>query len=111
MYTSSHAIVMCEPMLNEAVVKLSPTASPRLSEVKNVAEHRHRQHDHRHRPQERQVDGGHDPHADVTRDGREVAVREVDHLHHAEQQREPAREQRVQAAGQDALDDGVNPGH
>ncbi len=146
MYTSSQAIVICEPIENEAVVKLSPTASPRLSEVKNcsrpfsitidrpkvtisvvssprlsaawmsgplqhVAEHRHRQHDDRHRPQERHVDGRDDPDADVPGDGREVAVGQVDHLHHAEQEREPAREQRVEAAGQDALDDGVDPGH
>ena len=42
---------------------------------------------------------------------REVAVGEVDDPHHAEHQREPAREQRVEAAEQDALDDVVDPGH
>ena len=52
-----------------------------------------------------------DPDADVPGDDGEVAVREVDHLHDAEHQRQAAREQRVQAAGQHALDDGVNPGH
>ncbi len=36
---------------------------------------------------------------------RQVAVGEVDEAHHAERQREPGGEQRVEAAEQDALDD------
>ena len=54
---------------------------------------------------------GDDPDPEVPGHDREVAVREVDHLHHAEHQGQAGREQRVQAAGQDALDDGVSPGH
>ena len=41
----------------------------------------------------------------------EVAVRQVDDLHDPEHQRQPAGEQRVEAADQDSLDDGVDPGH
>src|SRR5947209_15940960 len=54
---------------------------------------------------------GDDAERDVGADHREVAVREVDDLHDPEHEREPAGEQRVQSAGQDALDDGVDPGH
>src|SRR5262249_31247408 len=42
---------------------------------------------------------------------RERAVREVDDPHHAVHEREPRREQRVQAAEQDSLDDGIYPAH
>ena len=42
---------------------------------------------------------------------RDVAVGQVDDPHHAEHQRQPAREQRVQPAEEDALDDRVDPGH
>ncbi len=38
-------------------------------------------------------------------------MRQVDDLHDPEHQRQPAREQRVQAAGEHPLDDGVYPGH
>src|SRR5215813_11481975 len=41
----------------------------------------------------------------------QVAVREVDHLHDPEHQRQAAGEQRVEPARQDALDDGVDPVH
>ena len=54
---------------------------------------------------------GDDADRDVARDHGEVAVREVDDLHHPEHQRQPAGEQRVQPAGQHPLDDGVHPGH
>ena len=50
--------------------------------------------------------GGHERGED-----RQVAVSQVDQPHHAEHQREPAGEQRVEPAGQDALDDGVDPCH
>src|SRR6478735_2180719 len=42
---------------------------------------------------------------------RQVAVGQVDDLHHAEHQRQPAGEQRVETADQDPLDDRVNPAH
>src|SRR5439155_22997096 len=41
----------------------------------------------------------------------QVAVREVDDLHHAEQERETGRGQSVEATEQDPLDDRVGPGH
>ena len=42
---------------------------------------------------------------------REVAVREVDDAHDAEEQRQAAGEERVEAADEDPLDNGVHPVH
>ena len=47
----------------------------------------------------------------VRADERERSVREVDDPHHPEHQREAGREQRVEPAEQDPVDDGVDPGH
>ena len=79
--------------------------------LQHVAEHRHHRHHDEEGPQHGDVGDGDDADRDVARDHREVAVREVHDLHHAEHQRQPAGEQRVQPAGQHPLDDGVYPGH
>ncbi len=52
------------------------------------------------------------PHERQDREGRqhdEVAMREIDQPHDAEDQRQAGGEQRIEAAEQDALDDGVEP--
>ncbi|MCY1365483.1 hypothetical protein D9M69_523290 [compost metagenome] len=48
---------------------------------------------------------------EVRREHHELAVREVDHAHHAEDQRQAQAEERVQAAEQHAVDEGFEPGH
>src|SRR5260370_11091679 len=79
--------------------------------LEHVAEHGHdRHHDHE-RPEHRDVGDRDDAERDVAADYREVAVRQVDDLHDPEHEREAAGEQRVQAAGQDPLDDVVDPDH
>ena len=53
----------------------------------------------------------HEPHGEVRGDDRQVAVRQVDDPHRAEQQRQAAGEQRVEPAEQDPLDDAFDPVH
>ena len=53
--------------------------------------------------------GQHEPEVGATHG--QVAVGQVDDPHHAERQREPAGDERVLAAEQQALDDRVDPGH
>ena len=79
--------------------------------LQHVAEQRHHRHHDEEGPEHGDVGDGDDADRDVARDHREVAVREVDDLHHPEHQRQPAGEQRVEPAGQHPLDDGVHPGH
>src|SRR5208337_1331812 len=79
--------------------------------LQHVAEQRHQRHHDHEGPQHRDVGDRDDADRDVPSDDREVAVRQVDDLHDPEHQREPAREQRIEAADQDSLDDGVDPGH
>ena len=79
--------------------------------LQHVAQHRHQRHHDHEGPQHRDVGDRDDADRDVAADDRQVAVRQVDHLHDPEHQREPAGEQRVQAADQDPLDDVVDPDH
>ncbi len=53
---------------------------------------------------------GGDQHHERAQQG-QIAVSQVDDPHHAEHQREPAGEEGIEPAEQDALDDRVDPGH
>jgi hypothetical protein len=79
--------------------------------LKRVADHGHHRHHHAEREQriEAELLDAHD--GEEGGQDAEVAVREVHQPHHAEDQREPGGEERVEAAEQDALHDAVEPRH
>ena len=77
----------------------------------DVAEDQEQRQDEQERPDDRDVEHGRQLHGEERGDDRQVAVRQVDHLHRAEQEREAAREQREEPADEDALDDRVDPAH
>ena len=135
----SQAMVICDPIENDAVVNESPTPRPRLLAVKNccrpfsmmidrpnvtisvvsspldradwMTERCHQRYHDDEGQEHGNVRDGDDADRKIARQHGKVAVREVHDLHHAEHQRQPAGEQRVQPADQDPLDDGVYPGH
>ncbi len=81
------------------------------ADLKREARCRHRRHDEKQgQPGAQPCVVGQEQRAVSTED-REIAVREVDEPHHAEDQRKTRGEQRVEPTDEDALDDGVDPGH
>ena len=79
--------------------------------LQRVADPRHHRHDDD--QADERMHAGAVEHGETEEGGEhdQVAVRDVDQPHHAEDQREPGREQRVEPAQQHALDDGVEPLH
>ena len=76
-----------------------------------VAEHREDRRHEQQRPQRVRVHARQQRDRDVRAEYGEVAVREVDDTDDAEQQRQPAGEQREQPAQHQPLDDRVHPDH
>jgi hypothetical protein len=79
--------------------------------LQHVAEQEHRGEDGQEGEERRGVPVLEQQEDEIRAEHREIAVREVDDPHQAEHQREPAGEQPVEAAEQDALDDVVDPDH
>jgi hypothetical protein len=73
-------------------------------------------HEHHHHDQQRGHDQGNAEHRgdaehQIGREQDQVAMREIDQPHDAEDQRQPQRKQRIDAAKQHALDHGVQSDH
>ena len=86
--------------------RLTSTACRREAEHEGDQGHRYDEH----QGVKSRDDGG-EGHADECAQDDELAVRQVDHAHHADDEGEADPEQAVEAAVQDAVDDRFEPDH
>ena len=98
----------------ESAEKISSSAFWMMMEHQRLQRVAERGHEGRHQEQrEERVEPRRLHHHDREERGQdaEIAVSQVDDAHHPEDEREPGGEERVEAAEEEALEDGVHPPH
>lgn len=91
--------------------QVAPERAVQQQALRGVADRRHDRHDQHERGERVQPQAARHHQRDIGRQHHEVAMRDVDQPHHAEDQRQAGREQAIETADQHALHDGVDPIH